>query len=187
MNNNKGFTAWNFALKTARNMLYRNHEEKKNSEQGASAIEFVIGSLIFVILFAAFLDVLVLTWKFTVVSQSTSNVARVSGLQGGLLSSRPEGFPGNSYVTASSMKHTVKEMYNSSGIRDNDWTVTVNGSNLGVPIKVDYRNQILVKTEMRYKWHFLSALVPGELNSKVNVARVSMSEFKYRYDSWEGE
>lgn len=181
MNKNEN-SVWERSKQVARSLF-----KLQKKEDGASAIEFVLGSLIFVLLLATFLDVLVLSWKFTIISQSATTVARITGLQGGALASAPEGFPSSDYMTSSRLKNHIGGIYKNAGVHESDWDIKVNGTSLGGQIKIDYREPVIVKTHVKYRWFFLSALMPGDWKSDINTTRLSISEFKYRYDEWEGE
>ena len=152
-------------------------------------MEIVVGILIFIVLLCALFDLLILSWKFAVISQTSSNVARVVGLQGGAASSAPHGFPGGngSYVNAATLRGNVDDIFARGDIATSEYRFTLNGTPLGSPLEVDYRGLIEVNVEVDYQWKFLSGVLPINPQSRISTRRVAMSEFKYRYDSWIGE
>lgn len=170
-------------------LLKKRIKQIREDNGGATAIEIVIGVLIFLLVFCAILDLLVLSWRFAIVSQTTTHVARTVGLQGGIMASAPDGFPGGSeqYVTSSQLKANIEKNFAAASILPGEYSVTVNGVEVGGSVDIDYREFADIRTEVDYTWEALSNFFPGDLSSQVYSKRVAMSEFKYRYDSWVGE
>lgn len=170
-------------------LMKKRVKDVKKEKKGVSSIEITIGVMIFLILVGALFDLLILGWKFAVISQTTSNVARITGLQGGVLHSAPDGFPGGSsaYVTASQLKSNIDDIFLKGNIRSNEYQIRINNIPIGQGVQIDYRELINVETTVDYRWSFLSIVLPGNLDSTISSKRTSMSEFKYRYDSWLGE
>lgn len=170
-------------------LLKKRIKDIREEKGGATAIEVVIGVLIFLLVFCALFDLLVLSWRFAVISQTTTHVARTVGLQGGIMASAPGGFPGGSeqYVTSSQLKANVERNFAAASILPGEYSVTVNGVEIGGNVDIDYREFADIRTEVDYTWEALSNFFPGDLSSQVYSKRVAMSEFKYRYDNWVGE
>lgn len=164
----------------------------KKDKRGALAIEIAIGIFMFLIIVCAMMDVLILTWKFQVISQTNSFVARTAALQGGVLYSAPEGFPGGdaAYISVSEMNAKIKDNFQKAGIESGDYVVTVNGSSISAGAatgEIDYREPIQTEIRVKYKWAMLSNFIPGNIENWISSKRSALSEFKYRYDSWQGE
>lgn len=165
-------------------------KSKLSNKQGVSAIEIVVGCLIFLMLMCFMTDIAVLTWKFSAISQTNTHLARTVGLQGGALASAPQGFPGGNaaYASKTEIYNTIKENLNKAGIKDGEFKVMINNSELRAQNKeVDYRDFLTTTIELDYKWDMTSNFVPGSITNKLKSKRSSISEFKYRYDTWIGE
>lgn len=167
-------------------------KENNKGKKGMASIETVINVIIFIIVLCFLLDLLILGWKFSVISQTNSYVTRTAGLQGGILSSAPAGFPGgnDAYISTSEMRDKMDVYFSGAGIENGDYQVLVNGrdvSNGASTSEIDYREDISTKITVDYKWDLMSNFVLGDLNQKIESTRGSVSEFKYRYDTWVGE
>ncbi|AKA44378.1 hypothetical protein PPSC2_27375 (plasmid) [Paenibacillus polymyxa SC2] len=164
------------------------HQLRKNNK-GSLALEVVVGCFVFLIVLCFLVDVTMLGWRFAVVSQTNSYIARTVGLQGGVLSSAPDGFPGGNaaYVSTSELANNIAKNFKSGGIENGEYTVTINGVPLGSGVKVDYREYLHVETKVKYKWAMVSNFIPGNIENWISSKRSVMSEFKYRYDYWIGE
>lgn len=167
---------------------------KLKNKKGASTIEIVIGLMIFILLFGFMLDLIVLTWKFNVVAQTNTQIARIAGLQGGIQSSAPNGWAGgnSSYISSSQMQRTVLDKMNSAGIKPGDWTVrigngTITSGSAGQSKRYDYLETFTTKVEVRYTWDFMSMMLPGNFSQSLSSERPAMSEWKYNYNIWTGE
>lgn len=161
----------------------------KNNKKGFLAIEIAIGCIIFLMVLCFLMDLVVLGWRFAVISQTNSYLARTVGLQGGILASAPHGFPGgdNAYVSISEMQNAIAESFARAGIQEGEYRVRINGVPLNSGIKVDYRDFLTTEIEVDYRWANLSNFIPGDLSNTITSKRAVMSEFKYRYDQWTGE
>lgn len=157
--------------------------------KGSLAIEIVIGCFIFLIVMCFMTDVTMLGWRFSVVSQTNSYIARTVGLQGGILSSAPTGFPGGNaaYISTGEMASYVADNFSKAGITSGEYTVTVNGVPMTSGISIDYRDNMTIETKVKYKWNMVSNFIPGNIENWISSKRSVVSEFKYRYDSWIGE
>lgn len=155
----------------------------KKDKKGFMAIEIVIGMLMFLAIVSFVSDVALLTWKFNVVAQTNSHLARQVGIQGGLLSSTPENFPGGSsaYVTKSQMDEKIRENFKKAGIKESEYSYSLSTN------KADYGEMITTTVKATYKWKMISNFIPGDITQEITSKRSVMSEFKYRYDDFKGE
>lgn len=169
---------WLFARKKAGNIAKK--------KKGLSSLEFVISILIFMLLFAPFIDIVVIGVKFGASTQAVQHVTRIVGVQGGMLSSAPTGYPGGatSYNTGSQVDNQVTNMLSKAGIKEGDYSIKVGGSPITSGVAYDYMDDIDVTMRVNYKWEMLSMMLPGEFDFYLTNNRSTVSEFRYRYDSW---
>jgi Flp pilus assembly protein TadG len=184
--------------KVVKKLTYKNHflykklQKFKKDKKGVSAIEIVIGIFVFLIVLSFLVDLLTLSWKFAVISSTNSYVARTAGLQGGIESKAPDGFPGNNkaYISSSEMESRIATDFTNAGIQDGDYSVRVNGALVSKgqsTAEVDYRNSITTQIDVTYKWALMSNFIPGDLTQSLTSTRNVLSEFQFRYDNWTGE
>jgi len=179
-------------LKFQNYALYKSLKRKTKDKKGATAIEIMIGMIAFIIVLCLLVDLMVIGWKFAVISQTNSYVTRTAGLQGGILAKAPSGFPGGNtaYISSSEMKTKISNKFAGAGVKSGEYTVKVNGYNVGngsSTNEIDYRGTITTDIEVKYKWDLSSNFIPGAIQKTISSSRSSMSEFKYRYDEWVGE
>lgn len=170
---------------------------KKNlilNKKGSSTIEIVIGLMMFVLVLGFLLDLIMLTWKFNVVGQTNTQIARIASIQGGVLSSAPYSYPGGdaNYINIYQMKNIVEDKFQSAGISPNNWTVYIgNGritSSSAIPSsQYDYKQDFNTSITVTYTWEYMSKMLPGNFTQTITSKRPAMSEWKYNYDSWIGE
>lgn len=161
----------------------------RRGRNGSMAIEIVIGCFIFLMVFCLLMDLVMLGWRFSVVSQTNSYVARTVGLQGGVLSSAPQGFPGgnDAYLSTSELMSGIQRSFEKGGIASDEFTVLIDGHPLSSGARIDYREDIEIQIEVDYQWKYLSTMIPGAVDNTITSRRSVISEFKYRYDDWYGE
>lgn len=148
----------------------------KKDKKGAMTIEIIIGMMIFILGFCFIVDLFILASKYQVVSQTTTYVARTAGNQGGVLGSAPEGFPGG-YISSSQMDSRIGRIFDDSGIVSYD---------VNLPGKTDYGEYMDVKISFDYTFALTSNFIPGNLDLTFSSSRTAFSEFKYRYDDFDG-
>jgi hypothetical protein len=170
--------------------LYEYLSKLKN-KKGASTIEIVIGVLIFILILGFMLDIIVLTWKFNVVSQTNTQIARIAGIQGGVRSAAPSGWPGG-YTTIRTLDGLVMDKMSSAGIESEEWEGSIGNGRIGrngvsQTEEYDYKTNFETTLTIEYTWEFLSMMLPGSFTQEIESRRPAMSEWKYNYDSWEGE
>lgn len=165
----------------------------KKDKKGMTSIEVVIGVLIFVIIFSFLLDIMIVSWKFSVVAQTNTEVARITGLQGGALTSAPDGYPGGNsgYITINKLNDLVSEKMKTAGFKDSDWSMSIGSGGIGSngvrSARYDYQETFTTKLEAKYRWEFMSNWIPGNLEQTIRSKRISISEWKYNYNNWIGE
>ena len=161
------------------------------NKNGSMAIEIIIGCMMFLLVMCFFLDVTTLTWKLSVISQANTYIARTVGIQGGIKTSAPTGFPGGNtaYESSSEVLDKVKQSFNNAKIADSEYKIYINGITFknSTNIEADYESILTTKIVVNYKWDMLSNFLPGNVSHSISSNRSVMSEFKYRYDSWIGE
>lgn len=157
-------------------------------KKGMSSIEFGIGALIIIVLLCFAIDVAVFIYKFTVVSEVSSYVARTTALQGGALNAAPNNYSKLSqyYVTSSDMYGNLTKMFEKVGLTDAEWKVEINDVGFkGHPTKqFDYQDIITVNVVMDYEWTFSKHVLPLK-PSTIGSAKATVSEYKYSYGSWD--
>lgn len=176
-------------------------KDKLKENKGVAGIEEVI-AILFLLIFICFsTDAIIVASKQYIASQQTNLIARTLGVQGGIKSTVPTGYQGDSlsYVTSSKMYEAIKSNMEKCGI--DNWNVeittyTKNGrvaskKELGstTNITADYGIGIDVKLTYSYKWNLINQMIPGNADKETtkNVSGYSVSEFKYDYDNWDGE
>ena len=170
---------------------------RKLNKKGASAIEMVIGFMILIIMISFLMDIISVLLKFSTVSQVSTEVARLAGVQGGISDKVPRGWPGGSdnYVKLDSMNEFINSKFESSGISSDDWSISIKDDNgsigrLGAStgrIETDYLNSFTVETRVKYRWSMVSNFIPGNIEQTIVSRRPGVSEWKYNYDTWTGE
>lgn len=169
--------------------IIKNLRKKMKEKGGVWSIEFVFVVFITLALICMLLDLFILMWKFTTISQTTNYMTRVISLQGGVKQATPEGYPGGSeqYLTIAEMREDIATMLRSGDIDEGEYRITINGKPFGSNVHVDYREDIVVEMEVDYKWEFMSNFIPGNIEHAVHSNRATISEYKYHYDQWVGE
>lgn len=168
---------------------------KIKNKRGISTIEIMIGMLIFLVTLCFLTDLLMLLWKFSVVAQTTTQVARITGIQGGALASAPTDWPGGAgnYVNISGIHRIVEEKFETAGISSSEWTMKIGGGNVGkdgtrATGQIDYTDNFTVEAIVNYHWDMTSNILPlVNLNQIITARRPAMSEWKYNRNSWIGE
>ena len=152
--------------------------------------------MIFLITLCFLTDLLILLWKFSVIAQTTTQVARISGIQGGVLLSPPNDWPGGTknYVTISKMEQIVGDKFATADVSSNEWNVKIgNEGNIGKngrteTNEINYTDDFTIETTVDYRWDFTSNILPFvNLKQTITAKRPAMSEWKYNYEEWDGE
>lgn len=155
-----------------------------NNKKGEQAIIMVIGFMIMLLLLTFFLDVVVISRKHAALSDTAGMIARLAALQGGVLDSAPNGYD-SAYTNRSELLDKIAVSLKSAGISKQAVNVEINGKDIfkTETDKLDYGSIITVTMKLRYSFKYISAIPTKEMN----VVRVAISEFKYRYDDWDGD
>lgn len=182
-----------------RTLINKNLGNKK----GSAMIEYAIGLLLLVTLVCFLFDVIIIAQKKYIVSQQTNVISRQLGIQGGVLTSKPYGFPGSdaSYVTTSRMYKNVQDNLGEVGIStvNGEWSINIityakNGSIVNnqkltptTNITSDYNLAMDVILTYKYKWALWGQVIGDSTYRERYSSRHTISEYKYNYDVWGGE
>lgn len=173
---------------------------KLSNQKGSSVLEFAIGLIIFVMIAAFAFDLFFIGQKKFHISTYTTKTARILGVQGGVTTATPQGFPGGDtqYLTSSELTDYIQRAMD--GIHIKDYTVTLKefdkSGNIvkqttlgnGTDFQVDYRNTLEINIDATYQWSAMKYISGGILDkSSVGASRNATSEFKYNFDEWDGE
>lgn len=152
----------------------------KNDVRGLSSLEATIGILIAIVLFAAYLDFIVISNKMQALSTTNTYLSRVISNQGCvaqnpsscITSDTHEGgynvdyIKNKTFVKSSEIYNQVDRIMKSESIPSSDWSVTIDG----VPLTSNtttrlfrFREIINIKIEVRYRWNNLSGFLPINL------------------------
>lgn len=171
-------------------------------KKGSSMLEFAIALLFFVLLTAFLVDMLTIGGKRFVIAQETTELSRVIGVQGGVSSAVPTGYPGGdrAYLTSLELYKQIDDKLEQSNIETEQWSATLTEYNKGGQVlrkvlltpqtnfRVDYMNSMDIQIDASYSWKLMSLVTGGLLdNANVGAKRHTISEFKYNFDEWEGE
>lgn len=140
---------------------------------------------------AAFIDFMFIEQKIQTTTQAATEVARIASVQGGILTDAPQGFPGGDrvYTSNKNVKDFLDRMFRGVGVNPNDYEIRVNSRVIDASNgsdRIDYKTPIEVSVSTNYEYLFLGRILrlnPGSFTAK----RLSMSEWKYDYDRWDGE
>lgn len=167
----------------------------KKNKKGASAIEMVIGFLFIVMMISFLVDVTIVISKYSTVAQLNTDIARITGVQGGVLNSKPAGWYGEdeSYITVSKMQSMLNEKFKSAGIKNNEWSLRIvkDGAEIGrlgksgtSQAKINYLDNYTVELSVDYSWDTIGQFLPGNINQTLVSKRPATSEWKYDYNNW---
>lgn len=167
----------------------------KKDKRGSMAIEIVIGMLAFLYVLCFMNDLLVLSWKFSAISQINTKIARQAGVQGGFLTRPPTAYPGgnNSYTTIGELKTMVTDHLSKAGIKEDEWVLKIDGrqvlggGSMAPTSEIEYRETFETELIITYEWKAINGIVPGNLSNSLTSKRPGMSEWKYKYNDWIGE
>lgn len=171
---------------------------KQNKKKGFSSIEIVIGFLIFIMMLAFLVDIVGVLVRYSVVAQANTDIARITGVQGGILSGAPTGWPGgeDNYINITELESMMNQKFVSVGVPMTDWTVklhstdgkTGNFGSIGRSgVQYDYLESYTVEIEVLNHWKSVSTFIPGMITQKFSSKRPAVSEWKYNYNDWIGE
>ena len=186
----------------------------KRKKQGVLTMTAAIGLLIAMFLLAALVDLMIMGNRYMSLHDTTKELARTIAVQGGSLTTKPEGYPNNYYDTVMLSK-LVDNSMKIGGFRDQDYKVTITytkyetdpgtgrvtndysykrtfidytgGAQVITPTdKIDYLNDFTVTIEAQYNWAF-SKYIFGQRPAYLKASAPGVSEWKYDYDRWDSE
>lgn len=185
----------------------------KRKQSGFSMITAVFGIMTFIIIFCAVCDMVILSNRNSMLTDTGKEIARTLSVQGGSLENKPQGFASN-YYNISELSSLVQRNMTLGGFQKGEWSVAVkytryyndatasseetnaehvimgfdsDGNYYYSPtLKIDYLSDFTVIVTGEYKWNFLSSIL-GKRSSTLVVPLPGMSEFKYNYDAWSSE
>lgn len=189
--------------------------KKKKSwiKKGITSFEAVIGTLIFLFLFCAVCDLLMLSNQYSTLTDTGKELARTISVQGGALETKPAGYASN-YYNITQLEALVAENMRTAGFDDGDWLISIDytkyyddeskeskdytgsGQNIigfndttlthSPTLKIDYLSNFTLKIMAKYHWRFLQSFIPDRTTT-LTVTMPGTSEWKYNYDAWESE
>lgn len=167
------------------------------SEDGMTTWEVAIACLTFVIVFAAAVDVILLSSAHITTTTVAKDLARTMSVQGGVWNSKPEGYTEN-YYTLNQLQNLVEEEMEYVGV-ETDWAVYIKAHDedeyYSIPLltkdsvaefTADYMESFSVKIVATYEWQILGNQLGFPISSTISVAMPGLSEWKYDYGEWEG-
>ena len=186
---------------------------KNSIKKGITSIEAVIGTLIFLALFCAACDLIMLSNRYAAITDVGKELARTISVQGGALVDKPGGYASN-YYSISQIQSMVDDNMKAAGFEDgeyligirytrvyNDATETSEDYNRSQKIiwfdaantphaeetqKIDYLSNFTLVVMGEYDWRFLAPFIPDR-KTVLSVSMPGTSEWKYNYDAWESE
>lgn len=213
--NKKGILHTDFEDQFCRRKINVKHYFKnKKRKSGATAIETVIGGLLFIIIFTGICDFLLISNRYLSLTDTTKELARTLSVQGGALKLKPPAYSAN-YYNIEELASVVKKQMNGMGFEDCEYSVFITYSKiydedaeqsiernsteriigmkddntygaLKPTEKIDYLSDFSVRVVASYDWPFINSL----WDVKPTVIEISMpgvSEWRYGYDGWESE
>ena len=186
---------------------------RKNLKKGITSIEAVIGTLIFLALFCAACDLIMLSNRYAAITDVGKELARTISVQGGALVDKPGGYASN-YYTISQLQSMVDENMKAAGFCDGEYLIGIrytriyddtieeskdyensqkiiyfddtNTLQADPTMKIDYLSNFTLVVMGEYDWKFLTPFLPDKTTS-LSVSMPGTSEWKYNYDAWESE
>lgn len=100
-------------------------KQKNKQKTGVNSIEVVVGTMLFIVLFCAVSDLIILSNRYSVLSDTGKELARTISVQGGALpNSKPAGYPANYYNLITLRKMTQQNMQ-AAGFKDDQWAAGI--------------------------------------------------------------
>lgn len=152
----------------------------KDDIRGLSSLEATIGILIAIVLFAAFLDFILISNKMQALSTTNTYLSRIISNQG-CVAQNPSScqtsdthetgydvtyIKNKTFVKSSDIYNQVDKIMKSEGIPTSDWSVSIDGNTLTPSTTTRlfrFREIINIKVEVKYKWSNLSGFLPINL------------------------
>lgn len=168
-------------------------------KKGASAIEMVIGLMIIIMMIAFLMDIMNVMAKYSTVSQVSTDISRITGIQGGIRNSAPRGWPGgnDNYININELYSLVDRKLSGAGMDNTPWTVRIYndsgsisggfGSTGKKGVEINYLENYTVEVELLHRWTVIGNFLPGTIEQKLVSRRPATSEWQYNYNDWIGE
>lgn len=194
-------------------MLKNIRHKLMSKKKGITSLEVVIGTVIFLMCFAALLDMLILSNRYSVMNNTAKELARTLSVQGGALAEKPGAYTSN-YYTIDQLAANIRANMKAAGFADGEYTVMVEADrefndnetvtyaapkSFGIigfttsnefryapTKKFDYLSRFDVRICAKYEWRVLPSFI-GARTSIMQVSMPGLSEWKYNYDKWESE
>ncbi|HCL4480276.1 TPA: hypothetical protein N2D99_002364 [Clostridium botulinum] len=174
---------------------------KLKDKKGSAMIEYCIGLFILVIFICFLTDVIIIAQKQFIVSQQANTLSRQLGIQGGIRTSAPIGYPGGerAYADSREVFDKLNKNFSNAGLKNSEWDIILvaydkygnesyrTNLNDRTIFTVDYRGSMNINITYKYKWSIWGQIVPGLKEQTRTTNRHTISEFKYNYDVWDGE
>lgn len=175
-------------------MSLKKSVKKLKSKKGATMIEFTISMLIFLVVFSAGFDFVMLGYKYMNVSSYANDLVRTMSVQGGAASSAPRGFQGGSsaYKTLNNIVSEKNAFTKTIGAQNGDLKVYVNYDD-GTGTRRRYNLESITGFTVRYLMPFeieveytptleMLGNYGFSLNNRVKVVKAGISEYVQNYE-----
>lgn len=186
----------------------------KSKKKGVLTITTLIGLLIATFLFAALMDLMVMGNRYMSLHDTVKELSRTIAVQGGSLTTKPDGYPDN-YYDAVMLSRLIDQSMKVGGFKDDDYQVVITytnyetdpatgkvtndlsykktfmeytgGAQTVTPTdQIDYLNDFTVTIEANYNWIF-SKYIFKQKKAYLKASAPGVSEWKYDYDHWDSE
>ena len=163
--------------------------KNKKGEIGG-ALMFIL--IMFMVLSAllAILEGYMITRKNLGVANLTTEIARITAVQGGILDRAPAGYPGgdNAYTDSNEAQEMIRNQMRNLGFEENQYQLNINNTPIANNPRVDYRENFTVSINATQPFTFVSRVFGlGNLQMNYGTSRSGVSEWKYDYNEWQGE
>ena len=116
-----------------------------------SNIEMAIGAIIIITIISIAMDFSKMAIQHNAISSNMNYIARIVEQQGGISNSKPSHYRG-SYITSSTVYAGIKDSLAHVGIRESDWTLTINNATYTEDFnKSDYPYQTRITLRLTYQ------------------------------------
>ncbi|WP_373262071.1 hypothetical protein [Hungatella hathewayi] len=192
----------------------KKQNKRKWTKRGMTSIEVVIGTLIFLLVFISICDFLVLSNRYSALTDTTKEVTRILSVQGGALVTKPASYQAN-YYNIEQLSRIIQKQMNGMGFKDEEYGVYIKYSKIyddtdktskevdlieniiglkddgtyGVikpTQKIDYLSDFNVMIVAYYSWPFTKSVFKLD-PMRASVTMPGLSEWRYSYDGWTNE
>lgn len=168
------------------------------NKRGISTLVFAFGLMMLLTVIYFGTDIIKINNGMSVMSQGTTEIARIASIQGGIGSRKPSHFPGE-YITIDDLDGLIERKMGAVGYSKDQYSIEIKpinaggrtgkvGSNGVSPSgNFDYKTEFEVVSTLKYEWFFSSITMGIEKDREASFRRVGMSEWKFNYGNWDGE